>query len=203
MSINTVLLSESKQSSQLVNTVLTGSEYDLVFEATKLTALMSADIKEPELIILCITAPDEQLLSQLKLVHEQYPLPVVIFTESDGSDAIEAAIQAGVSAYVVDGLRDNRVLPILRTALARFKQSLSMQQELDKLRTTLADRKIIDRAKGIVMAQRQCTEDQAYKLLRKQAMDQNIKLATLSQTVVSASELLSPIVETRRKGFSS
>jgi len=190
MPINTILLSESSVSANLVSQTLEGSEYKLVFEAEHLPALINADIQEPEMIILCITAPDEQLLGQLKTVHEQFPLPVVIFTEEEGSNAIEEAIHAGVSAYVVDGLSENRVLPILRTAIARFTQNLSMQQELTKLRTNLADRKIIDRAKGIIMAQRQCTEDEAYSLLRKTAMNQNSRLAALAQNIVDTADLL-------------
>jgi response regulator NasT len=188
--INAVLLSESDQSSQLINKVLAGSEYRLVYEATELMALMTADIKVPELIILCVKSPDEPLLSQLTLVQEQYPLPVVIFTESDGNEVIESAIQAGVSAYVVDGLSENRILPILRTAIARFKQNLSVKKELDKLRTTLSDRKVIDRAKGIIMAERQCTEDEAYTLLRTSAMNQNMRLVKLAQSVIDSTGLL-------------
>jgi len=188
--INTILLSESTHSSQLINMALAGSEYHLVYEAKKLMALINADIKTPELIILCIKAPDEPLLNQLTRVQEQYPLPVVIFTKSDGSEAIEPAIQAGVSAYVVDGLSENRVLPILRTALARFKQNLSVKKELNKLRETLADRKVIDRAKGIVMAERKCTEDEAYTMLRTSAMNQNMRLAKLAQSVIDSTELL-------------
>lgn len=196
MPINTVLVSESEASTELVHQVLQATDYQLIFEGIRLSDLMVAsDLTDPALIIMCITTPNRHLISQLKLISEQYPLPIVIFTEADGSDAIEHAIGAGVSAYVVDGLSEQRLLPILRTALARFQQNQSMQKELAQLRTSLADRKTIDRAKGIIMEQRQCSEDQAYKLLRSRAMNQNIKLAALAKTIINAAVLLSPISE--------
>jgi len=144
-----------------------------------------------------IVRPNQQLISQLKLISEQYPLPIVIFTDADGSDAIEQVISAGVSAYIVDGLSEQRLLPVLRTALARFELNQSMQKELTQLRTSLADRKTIDRAKGIIMDQRQCSEEQAYKLLRSRAMNQNIKLAVLAKTVIKAAAILSPVSKTK------
>lgn len=192
MAIRTVLLSESTKSSQLVNQVLADSDYQLVFEESRLSALMSAQIEDVELIILCINIPDDQLLEQLKLVNQQYPLPIVIFTEQDGSDAIEHAIAAGVSAYVVDGLSEQRLLPIIRTALARFQQNQQIKQELDQLRTSLADRKVIDRAKGIIMAQRQCSEDEAYTLMRNNAMTQNLRMAVLAKHIIDTANLLTP-----------
>jgi response regulator NasT len=196
MAINTVLVSEYEQSTALVQQVLQATDYQLVFEAISLNDLITAsELRDPALIIMCIARPNQHLISQLKLISEQYPLPIVIFTEADGGDAIEHAIRAGVSAYVVDGLSEQRLLPILRTALARFEQNQQMQKELAQLRTSLADRKTIDRAKGIIMEQRQCSEDQAYKLLRSRAMNQNIKLAALAKTIINAAVLLSPISE--------
>ncbi len=189
--MNTILLSESKAASELVRSVLAvNKDYDLIYEATSLTELMTAQVVQPELMILCITSPDQQLLMQLKLVEERFPLPIIIFTEIEGSHAIESAIEAGVSAYVVDGLSESRLLPIIRTAIARFKHSLSMQKELNKLRITLSERKIIDRAKGIIMAQKKCTEEEAYSLLRTTAMNQNSRLALLAQNIIDTAGLL-------------
>jgi response regulator NasT len=151
-------------------------------------------LTDPQLIVINIDKPDSSLIQQLRVINQQYPLPIVIFTQDSRDDAIEHAIQAGVSAYVVDGLNENRILPILRTAQMRFKQNQSVQAELNNLRTTLADRKVIDRAKGMIMAQRACTEDEAYKLLRTTAMNQNIRLAALAQNIIDAAQLLDPKV---------
>jgi two-component system, response regulator / RNA-binding antiterminator len=196
MSINTVLVSESVQSARLVQQVLQGTDYQLVFEGSRLSDLITtSELRDPALIIMTIARPNQQLISQLKLISKQYPLPVVIFTDADGSDAIKDVINAGVSAYIVDGLSKQRLLPILSTALARFEQNQSMQKELTQLRTSLADRKTIDRAKGIIMEQRQCSEEQAYALLRTSAMNQNIKIAALAKTVIKAAAIVSPVIK--------
>ena len=193
MSINTVLVSESEQSTELVQLVLQATDYQIVFEGTSLNDLIvNSELSDPALIIMCIASPNQRLISQLKLISEQYPLPIVIFTEADGNDAIEHAIRAGVSAYVIDGLSEQRLLPILRTALARFQKNQSMQKELKQLRSSLADRKTIDRAKGIIMEQLQCSEGQAYTLLRIKAMSQYIKLVDLAKTVINAADIFSP-----------
>jgi len=200
MSINTVLVSESEQSTKLVQKVLKASDYQIVFEGTSLNDLIvNSELSDPALIVMCIANPSQRLISQLKLISEQYPLPIVIFTEADGNDAIEHAIRAGVSAYVIDGLSEQRLLPILRTALARFQKNQSMQKELKQLRSSLADRKTIDRAKGIIMEQLQCSEGQAYTLLRTKAMNQNIKLVDLAKTVINAADLFSPISAMKRE----
>ncbi|MBI3496773.1 MAG: ANTAR domain-containing protein, partial [Proteobacteria bacterium] len=103
---------------------------------------------------------------------------------------MRAALEAGVSAYVVDGLSVERVRPIVEVALARFEQWQALRRELDQAQTNLAERKLIERAKGIVMKQRRCTEDEAYALLRKLAMDRNQRLAQVAESVITMAELL-------------
>lgn len=193
MSVNTILISDSSVSSELLEAVLLENDYKFIFNGTDLKHLLQQDtLSEPELIVLNMDRPEEGLIDQLRVINEQYPLPIVIFTKDDRDEMIEHAIKAGVSAYVVDGLAENRVVPIIRTAMARFEQNQSMQKELKELKTTLADRKVIDRAKGLIMKQRQCSEDEAYKLLRTTAMNQNIRLAALAQNIIDAAQLLDP-----------
>tara|TARA_R110002111_G_scaffold40640_6_gene75898 strand:- start:33 stop:617 length:585 start_codon:yes stop_codon:yes gene_type:complete len=190
MSINSVIISESIQSQALLETVLKPSDYEVVYTASSLPALLAeTDLQQPELIIISIDTPSANLIKQLQVINKQYPLPVVVFAKNDSEDAIEQFIQAGVSAYVVDGLNPHRVLAILKTALVRFEQQSHVQQELHSLKTNLADRKIIDRAKGIIMTQRQCSEDEAYTLLRTNAMTQNIRLAALAKNIVDTVNL--------------
>lgn len=190
MAINTVIVSDANRSITLFENVLKASDYELVFTGSSLQQLLSeTDLGKPELIIISIDKPTASLIKQLTVINKQYPLPVVVFTKSDSDDAIERFIQAGVSAYVVDGLIQNRVLAILRTAVARFKQQSSVQKELNLLKSNLADRKIIERAKGIIMTQRQCSEDEAYTLLRTNAMTKNIRLAALAKNIVDTVSL--------------
>lgn len=190
MNVNTIVVCDNSESYNLIEPVLMKSHYDIVFHAASLQQLLqNAAIKNPQLIIISITAAYEGLIEQLKIINQQYPLPIVIFTQDDSDETIEHAINAGVSAYVVDGLKQNRIMPILRTAMARFSQHQSVRQELHDLKITLTERKVIDRAKGLLMQQRQCSEDEAYKLLRATAMNQNIRLAGLAQQIIDTASL--------------
>lgn len=191
--INTIVISEQPDVSDKLKTTLAETDYTVIFEASTLQELLSLNLQaEPELIIAVLNTSDSQVLSKFKIINEQFPLPIVIFTHDDRDDAIEQAIQAGVSAYIVDGFREDRVLPILRTAIVRFRQYQSMQKHIKELKTSLADRKVIDRAKGLIMEQRNCSEDEAYRLLRTSAMNQNMRLAQLAQNILATASLLEP-----------
>jgi response regulator NasT len=191
--INTIVISEQPDVTAKLNATLAETDYKVIFEGSTLQELLSLNWQvEPELIIAVLNTSDSQVLSKFKIINEQFPLPIVIFTHDDRDDAIEQAIQAGVSAYIVDGFREDRVLPILRTAIVRFRQYLSMQKHIKELKTSLADRKVIDRAKGLIMEQRNCSEDEAYRLLRTSAMNQNMRLAQLAQNILATASLLEP-----------
>lgn len=191
--INTIVISEQPALTTKLAEALAATDYKIIFEGSTLQQLLSLKWSvEPDLIIAIMDTSDNQVLSKFKVINEQFPLPIVIFTHDDRDDAIEQAIEAGVSAYIVDGFREDRVQPILRTALARFKQYQSMQNQLKELKTSLADRKVIDRAKGLIMEQRQCSEDEAYRLLRSSAMNQNMRLAQLAQNILATANLLEP-----------
>jgi response regulator NasT len=191
--VKTILICENEEVGKTLNKVLENTEYKIIFQGSSMQEILSLKWQvEPNLIIAVMESSDNQVLSKFQIINEQYPLPIVIFTHDDREDAIEQAIQAGVSAYIVDGFQENRVQPILRTAIARFNQMQILQNHIKELKTTLADRKIIDRAKGLIMAQRQCTEDEAYKLLRSSAMNQNMRLAQLAQNILNTANLLEP-----------
>ncbi len=188
--INTVIISDEVESTQLIKKVFESTEYKVIFESTCLDKQISGSwMIEPDLLIVVSSSLEAGILAQLKTVVNQYPLPIVVFTHVDMDDAIDQAIEAGISSYIVDGLHENRVIPILKTAHVRFNHQQKLLKQLEELKISLADRKIIDRAKGLVMQQRQCSEDDAYKLLRTSAMKQNMRLATLSKTIVEASVL--------------
>jgi two-component system, response regulator / RNA-binding antiterminator len=116
--------------------------------------------------------------------------PIAMFVDRSDRASMEAAIDAGVSAYVVDGLRQERIKPILDMAISRFNAYSRMVRELEDVRNELEGRKIIDRAKAILMKSKGITEDQAHALLRKNAMNQNRKMSELAQSLVLAAGLL-------------
>jgi response regulator NasT len=145
---------------------------------------------QPDLVIVFSDAPDSALLEQLGRLMQTQPLPIVVFVEESDSDTTAAAIRAGISAYVVAGWESTRLRPILDAARERFRQFENLRGELTATRTQLAERKCIERAKGILMRVRGLSEDQAYQALRRQAMDRNQRLADIAESVIAASELL-------------
>ena len=129
-------------------------------------------------------------MEHLTLVSQARSRPVAMFVDHTDEVMTQAAISAGVSAYVVNGLQKDRIKPVLETAIARFGMIAKMQTELDAAKQALTDRKTIDRAKGLLIRARGLSEDEAYSLLRKTAMDQGRKVIDVAQALVTASELL-------------
>jgi response regulator NasT len=190
-STKTVIISDNHESIKLLKKVFDDTDYTIIFESTILNQNLSASwMIEPDLIIAAMDTTDVGVLAQMKTVYEQYPIPMVVFTQNDIDEGIEFAVGAGVNAYIVDGLKESRILPILKTARLRFEKHQQAQEEIQTLKTTMAERKIIDKAKGLLMDQRQCSEDEAYKLLRTTAMQQNQRMAVLAKNIIDAALLL-------------
>jgi len=191
VAINTVVISDNNESTLLLSNILPSQGYRIVFEGEQVQALFSmTSLEKPDLIIVILKVTDIAIFEQLKIINEQFPMPIIIFTDDERDDAIENAIEVGVSAYIVDGFSEHRIVPILRTAGLRFSHNQKTQQALKDLKATLADRKVIDRAKGFIMQQRSCSEDEAYKLLRTSAMKQNLRLVVLAQNIINTATLL-------------
>jgi response regulator NasT len=145
---------------------------------------------QPDVIVIDLENPNRDLLESMFQLSRSVKRPIAMFVDRSDKGMIEAAIDAGVSAYVVDGLRQERVKSILDMAISRFNAFSRMARELDEARSELEGRKVIDRAKGILMRSRGISEDEAYKLLRKTAMSQNRKIAEIAQSLVLAAGLL-------------
>jgi two-component system, response regulator / RNA-binding antiterminator len=148
--------------------------------------------EEPDVILIDLENPNRDVLEQMFQVSRVVRKPVAMFVDRSDRGMIDAAIEAGVGAYVVDGLRKERVQSIVDTTISRFKAFEKLRVELDDTRQQLADRKLIDRAKGILMKQRRIDEAAAYELLRKAAMEGNLRMAQVAQSVITASGLLNP-----------
>lgn len=145
----------------------------------------------PDIVLIDLANPDRDTLEHISYATETSKRAVALFVDHTDDNLTQAALNAGVSAYVVDGLKMERIKPVLETAIARFKIMRQMQSELDAAKQALQDRKTIDRAKGILMRQRGMSEDDAYTLLRKTAMGQNRKVIDVAQALVTAADLLS------------
>lgn len=144
----------------------------------------------PDFLIIETAELDKATLQALTLLNHKSPLPVVVMTPNNDEKLITESVHAGVSAYVVDDARYERIGPIMQAALARFRAFEALRNELDKTKNTLAERKMIDRAKGILMKQRGYDEDEAFHALRKLAMSKNKRLGDMAENIVSAAELM-------------
>jgi two-component system, response regulator / RNA-binding antiterminator len=145
---------------------------------------------DPDVIIIDLENPSRDVLEQMFQVSRVVKRPVAMFVDQSDTASIQAAVDAGVSAYVVDGLKKERIKHILDMCVSRFNAFTRLQDELDRAKSALADRKVIDRAKGILMKARNVTEEEAYALLRRAAMNENKKIVDIAQSVVTAAELL-------------
>jgi response regulator NasT len=144
----------------------------------------------PDLVLVDLASPSRDMIEELALASSPMERPVALFVDESADGLAEAAIEAGLSAYVVAGLTAERIKPVLDAATARFGMIQRMRAELVATRRALEDRKVIDRAKGLLMTARGIPEDEAYTLLRKTAMSQNKRLADVAQALVTAADLL-------------
>ena len=147
---------------------------------------------DPDVILIDLENPSRDTLEQMFQVSRLARRPIAMFVDKSDSATVQAAIDAGVSAYVVDGLRKERVRSILDVTISRFHAFDRLQSELAQAKSALEDRKIIEQAKAILMQQRGCSEDDAYVLLRRTAMNQNRKIAELARSLIAAAAILSP-----------
>lgn len=146
--------------------------------------------EDPDVIFIDLENPNRDVLEQMFQVSRCVRRPIAMFVDRSDSDTIKAAIEAGVGAYIVDGLRKERVKSILDTAVSRFNAFSELRDELERARLALSERKIVERAKGILMREKGLTEEAAYGLMRNAAMNESRRVADIAQAVVTATELL-------------
>ena len=191
MKTRILLFNSSPEDLLDIEEALANSAYEIVQRCSRISDISRAIIKSDVDMLMAVTDKKfDQLFTCVKQINQLKPVPVVVFTYEDDRDVIQAAIKAGVSAYIVDGLQAKRIVPILETARIRFMEQQVIKDELDRTRETLSERKLIERAKGIVMQRSNIDEEEAYKSMRKMAMDKNIKLSELAKSVISAAELI-------------
>lgn len=145
---------------------------------------------QPDLIIIDAESQARDTLEHVVTATRDARRPIVLFTDDDDTSHVPDAIAAGVTAYVVAGLAPARVRPVLDVAMARFRHEESLRRDLADARSRLHERKVVERAKGLLMKRHGIEEEQAYALLRKTAMDKGLKLADVAQRIVDVAELL-------------
>lgn len=145
---------------------------------------------DPDVIFIDLENPNRDVLEQMFQVSRCVRRPIAMFVDRSDTDMIEAAVDAGVGAYVVDGLKKERVKSILDTAVSRYNAFSRLRDELERAKAALDERKMVERAKGILMKERSMTEETAYALLRRAAMNENRRITEVAQSVVTASRLL-------------
>jgi two-component system, response regulator / RNA-binding antiterminator len=181
---------ETKRSKALMQSLLDCNFEVLPLMPHDVNLTISVTALMPDLVIIDIEYTSETMLENISNMNAHNPRPVIIFTQDSDKQKIKAATQAGVSAYVVGNIPNKRLVPVIDVAIARFEEFKQLRAELNLANTKLDERKIIERAKGILMKQRDLDEDASYSLLRSMAMQKNMKLADLSSQLVEAAKML-------------
>jgi response regulator NasT len=145
---------------------------------------------QPDMIIIDAESDARDVLEHIVIATRDERRPIVMFTEDDNTSTMEAAMEAGVTAYIVAGLQAERIKPVLDVALARFRQEQKLLTELSDTKHKLAERKVIERAKGLLMSRHKLSEDEAYQKLRSMAMNKNLKLSEIAQRLLDVEDLL-------------
>lgn len=144
----------------------------------------------PDVIVIDLGNPNRDMLENMFQLSKAVQRPIAMFVDQSDRATTEAAIEAGVSAYIVDGLKKERVTPILEMAISRFNAYSKMERELEAARNALEERKAVDKAKGILMRSRGLSEEEAYSLMRKTAMNQNRRMNEVAESLILSAELL-------------
>jgi response regulator NasT len=189
--LRVMLVDDAQKDVSLLKDGLKAAGYDVIEVAMSAAALLDrVAIEQPDVIIIDSASPTRDTLEQLSFVSARQPRPIVLFTEDRANATIQAALKAGVSAYIVAGMQPDRLQPILDVAVARFEQDRALRDELHAVNERLAERKVVERAKGILMRQKGIAEEDAFRLMRKLAMDRNRKLLDVAQQIIDVTDML-------------
>lgn len=191
MPLRIILVDDDQERSAFLTASLVESHYAVVAQLTAQDNLLAVvEQLEADVVLVDMDSPARDMLENCASMTAKAPHPIVLFTKQSDPATIASAVNAGVTAYIVDGIDTTRLKPILDVAIAQFKQHQKLLADLDDTRTRLADRRDIDRAKAILMRVRQLDENAAYALLRRNAMTKRITLGEAARTVLAAAELL-------------
>ncbi|TDU31370.1 response regulator receiver and ANTAR domain protein [Panacagrimonas perspica] len=189
--VRVILVDDDPNRMSLLDSALSAAGHEVVgrlFDTDDI--LRAVDRLAPDIVLLDVDSPTRDTLESLGQISRDRPRPIVLFAQKSDSETIRRAMRAGVSAYVVDGMNPNRLQPVIEVAIARFEEFQGMRRELENAKIKLADRRDVEKAKGLLMKRRGVNEDVAYELMRKMAMDRNIRLGEIARSLIAAAELL-------------
>ena len=190
-SLNVLVIDENRIRASIIDVGLREAGYDRVTIIDDMHSLARRITEiNPDVIVIDLENPSRDVLEQMFQVSRAVRRPIAMFVDQSDAASIQASVDAGVSAYIVDGLKKERIKPILDLCISRFNAFSKLQDELDRAKSALEDRKVIDRAKGILMKVKGLTEEEAYVLLRSTAMREKKKIGEIAQSILTASELL-------------
>jgi len=186
-----LLVDESEERTALLRDALVSAGHEVTASlSSPIELLRTVEALLPDVIVIDTESPTRDVLEHVVMVSQSSPRPIVMFASDAGGAAIRDAVRAGVSAYVVDGLDSSRVNSIVEVACARFEEFQRVKIELAEANLKLSDRKLVERAKGLLMQSRGLSEDEAYHALRKLAMSKKVRLGEVAQQVIESAELL-------------
>lgn len=182
---------DSQRPSHRLRPMAEQAGYQLVADGPEPRRLLEAvKAGQPDVILIHSGSPSRDALEAIAQLSESAPRPIVMFASDRRPEVIRKAVEAGVSAYIVDGLAAERLPPIIEAARARFEAFQAMKAELDAVKAKLSERKLVERAKGLLMKTRSIDEDAAYASLRKMAMERSLSIGEVSRQFLAVSELL-------------
>jgi response regulator NasT len=179
--VRAAIIEEGLREAGFTDLVIIGATHGLV---------AAIEANDPDVVVIDLEDPSRDALADMFLVSKHVRRPITMFVDQSDAASIEAAVEAGVSAYIVDGLKKERMQPILATCISRFNAFKRLREELDEARSQLEDRKLVDRAKAIVMRLKGLPEEEAYALMRRTAMNEKRKLAEIARSIITAAEVL-------------
>ena len=186
-----VIVDESPIRAAILEEGLREAGYTSVVRISEMQSLLARIYAlDPDIIVIDLENPSRDILEQMFQVSRAVRRPIAMFVDQSDAASIQASVDAGVSAYIVDGLKKERIKPILDLCVFRFNAFAKLQDELDRTKSALEERKVIDRAKGILMKLKGLTEEEAYVLMRSTAMREKKKIGEIAQSILTASEML-------------
>ncbi len=191
MNSKKVLVIEYNSEYKVLEKILLAQDYQVfTFLPEALHFESIANEIKPDVILINSEKVTDTIMQLISKINQLYETPIVLFSDDPDTDSVNKVIKAGISAYIVNGVESKRINSIIDIGIARFKQQHQLKKELEKTKAKLEDRKLTDRAKGILISSRGYTEDEAYHTLRKLAMDRNISLGEMAKNVIAMAELL-------------
>jgi len=185
-----MLVDNESARAALLSKALEDHGYQVVARVAPGPSLLSKVAKiMPDMIVIDTDSPDRDILDSMSLLNEHNPVPVVMFADEDNETIIQEAIRSGVSGYIAKGVDKERVNSIMSVAVARFREYQALKNELRETKDELESKKVIDKAKRLLMLQKKVSEDEAYEAMRKMSMDRNIRMVDVAENIISVLEL--------------